>query len=107
MTTTDHTPLITECCLGYPDAEPCKEPVRFYALAACAPDLWNESAGASLGGYCCREHADAELRPSLAEAQRTYAEVVDACGSGHPAPEAWRRLIDAYPDPVPVKAGIA
>lgn len=89
------------CCLGYPDAEPCNKPVRYYALAACAPELWLPSAGASLGAYCSIEHAEAELRPSLDEAKRTQSTVLDGAGRSDPVNEIWRRLIDNYPHPIP------
>ncbi len=101
------TLFTTECCLGYPNAEPCLKPVRFYALSASSPDLWNDSAGASLGGFCSLEHANAEPRPSLDSAKRVYGMVTEGmgCNCGHCElgciDEVWRRLIDAYPDPVP------
>ena len=102
------TLLDTKCCLGYPDAQPCDKPVTWYALSAYSPDLWSDSAGASLGGFCSREHADAEPRPSLDNAKRVYGMVVEGmgCNCGHceldGVGEVWRRLLDVFPDPVPV-----
>lgn len=100
------TLIIKECCLGYPDAEPCCKPVRYYALSAESPDLWNESAGASLGGYCCLEHANAELRPTYAAAEgvcRTVAENVGHYDDDGVLP-AWQRLLEVFPEPIPVDA---
>ncbi len=103
------TLLTNECCLGYPDAQPCGKPVRYYALSACPPDLWNgRRPSASLGGFCSLEHANAEPRPTLSAAERIYQQVVqgDGCMCGHcgagAAITAWRRLLDAFPNPVPV-----
>lgn len=97
--------LPTRCDLGYPESKPCNEPVTFYAISAYAPDPpgWNDSAAASLGGYCSLEHAEAEPRPSLAQAERIYRSVVERAGLHDPVTVLWQQLIDAYPNPVPAQ----
>jgi hypothetical protein len=81
---------------------PCNKPVAYYALSACGPDLWNDTAAASLGGFCSFEHAQAEPRPTLRQARRVYRNVVDMTHPRDPVRTLWKRLIAAYPDPVPV-----
>ena len=98
--------LPMSCDLGYPDAEPCNKPVVFYALSAHGPDLWNDTARASLGGYCSREHAELEPRPTVAAARRTYRNVADMTDRRDPVRALWKQLIAAYPDPVPARETI-
>ena len=93
--------LPRSCDFGYPKNKPCNKPVQVYALSASGPDLWNDTAAASLGGYCSIEHAELEPRPTVAQARRTYRAVADLTGRSDPVRTLWRRLLDAYPDPVP------
>lgn len=94
--------LDDRCCLGYPDSEPCNKPALFYSLSADPPDLWDSSAGASLGSYCSLAHAQAERRPSLQDAQRTHAAVVASGGADREALRVWQRLIESYPNPIQI-----
>jgi hypothetical protein len=109
--------MLTECDYAYPDADgiagiygqPCSRPVQFYALSRHAPDLftWTHSGGASIAGFCCFEHADAEPRPTFAAARRRLdralrEELQDVRFRGD-VKAAWERLLDAYPDPIPVR----
>ncbi len=80
----------------------CRNPVRFIKLAASVPDLWLPGApAASVAFYCSREHAEQEPTAILADAQR-MAELVE----GDAARDAWRALIDAYPEPVEASIGV-
>jgi hypothetical protein len=107
--------MLQECDYAHPDVDgvagiygqPCGRPVQFYALSRHAPDLftWRDNDGASIAGFCCFEHADAEPRPTFAAARLRLdralrVELQDACGD---VKQAWQRLIDAYPDPIPAR----
>jgi hypothetical protein len=74
-------------------------PARFIALSAAKPESWEYDNGASLSTFCCREHVDAEPRPTLAAAKRFYGQ----CGD-----DEFRGLIGAliecFPEPIEVPA---
>jgi hypothetical protein len=83
--------------------------VHFYALTASSPHTGHTDVEPSLAGYCSLEHANAAPRPTLAAAQQLYEEIVEgtACVCGHCTADnfgakAIHKLIDAYPDPIPV-----
>ncbi len=100
MTDLDWAQLTQDgCCLGYPDSEPCGKPVRFAAIAATQPEWWLDTAPcASLGGYCCLEHAAAEPRATFADAREMYGFM---CRNGERWGKAvWGLLLDNYPHPV-------
>ena len=98
-----------QCDWQWPDGRYCNMTVHFYALAASAPQGGRTAVEASLAGYCCLEHATATPRPTLAAAQRLYAEIVAgaACVCGQCTADSFgvkaiHKLIDVYPDPIAV-----
>jgi len=98
-----------ECDWQWPDGRYCNMTVHFYALAASSPEVGRTDVEASLAGYCSLEHANAAPRPTLAAAQRLYAEIVAgaACVCGQCTADSFgvkaiHKLIDAYPDPIAV-----
>jgi hypothetical protein len=103
------TNLPTQCDLGYPATALCGWPVTYYALSAETPDMWG-SGTASLGGYCCLQHANTEPRPTLADARRVYELVLEERRCGwFVAPEViatWQHLLDAYPNPIPATSPV-
>jgi hypothetical protein len=98
-----------QCDWQWPDGRYCNMTVHFYALAASCPPVGRTDVEASLAGYCCLAHANATTRPTLAAAQRLYAEIVEgaACVCGQCTADSFgvkaiHKLIDAYPDPIAV-----
>lgn len=77
------------------------QPVTHLALSADAPEMWldRDSANACLAGFCSREHADAEPRPTLAAAKHSSATVAGMCDE-EDVLDAWGRAIAAYPQPI-------
>lgn len=86
---------------GVCDHGSCGRPVTFYALSSCGPDLWNDAAAASLGGFCSLEHAQLEPKPTAAAARRTYRCVCDMTDQHDVVRGLWKRLLAAYPEPIP------
>jgi hypothetical protein len=98
-------PMPDWCDLELAPGRHCNEPVALVALSTAAPELWSDHDGgnACLAGFCSRDHAMAEARPSLAAAQRTRATVASMCDEPDVL-DAWQRAVDAYPEPVPLDA---
>lgn len=85
----------------------CNKPVLWLALSGNAPEIWEDQGcgNASLASFCSYFHAKAEPRPNLAAAKRVQANVSDMVGTyGPELLDAWQRVIDAYPKPVPYTA---
>ncbi len=113
LTVDETTGLPIYCDHGYHSGRLCdRQPVTFYALAGYSPEqsceddidraflnLMFDRPAASLGGYCCLEHAMADPRPALADAKRVYAMVLEQMPNTVMA-LVWCQLIDAYPTPV-------
>ena len=85
----------------------CNRPATVLSLSASTPELW-ASGSASVASFCSVEHAEMEPRPTREQAENGWADVADASGGQQyvsaDAADAWKRLLSAYPAPVPFQA---
>lgn len=82
-----------------------RKPSAYFALSAEPPDCWADHApNASIGTFCA-EHAALERTPTLADAQAVADEIFQLAHEGygdHGITDGWRRLLDSFPNPVPI-----
>jgi len=82
-----------------------QKPTAYFALSAEPPDCWSHTAPNASAGVFCAEHAALERTPTLADAHAVSAEVFQLAREGygdHGWTDGWRRLLDNYPNPVPI-----
>jgi len=103
MTTTENDlPAWLYDCCHYCNQE---RPPLYWKLSATRPYHWSpDTPAASLGLFCSLECATLEPTATLADAE-------DVAGCIEPddwhADDIWERLLDAYPDPIPVSESSA
>ena len=78
-----------------------RQPVAWFALSAEPPNGWSHEMRASLGVYCTLEHALAERTPTLDQAWATASEI-ERPSCDRVLLDAWERVLDNYPNPVPI-----
>lgn len=90
--------LPRRCDLEIASGEFCDRPVTVFALSATTPALWGGGA-AAMAGFCTLDHASQEPRPTLIQAEASFAEVIGAEAPAE-SQRVWSRLLAGFPHPV-------